>query len=233
MLKKLFVCIKYILWCLRWCCERDLFSMPFRQLLSKISNTRLNEKTVVIVTAILIFSMIMDMELSNLADILQKRIGSSIGIFTFVVISGVYLSVQYLLLRYSKQITADLRSRKKDVNFIESIVSILQVFIITIFLLIVAEIALANTYDILLLIIITLISNGLTVMIMLFLFKRLLGYYKSHPQSAILSYAISSFIICVTAFVTIVFMVPVLALHPEFISSTMEVVFSPLFLAQF
>ena len=225
MLKKLFVCIKYILWCLRWCCERDLFSMPFRQLLSKISNTRLNEKTVVIVTAILIFSMIMDMELSNLADMLQKRIGSSIGIFTFVVISGVYLSVQYLLLRYSKQITADLRSRKKDVNFIESIVSILQIFIITIFLLIVAEIALTNTYDILLLIIITLISNGLTVMIMLFLFKRLLGYYKSHPQSAILSYAISSFIISVTAFVTIVFMVPVLALYPEFISSTMEVGF--------
>jgi len=92
-------------------------------------------------------------------------------------------------------------------------------------LLIVAEIALANTYDILFLIIITLISNGLSVMTMLFLFKRLLGYYKSHPQSAILSYAISGFIISVTAFVTIVFMVPVLALQPQFISSTMEVGF--------
>ena len=108
----------------------DLFSMPFRQLLTKISNTTLNERSVVIVTAVLIFSMIMDMELSNLADILQKKISSPIGIFTFVVISGVYLSVQYLLLRYSKQITADLRSRKKEVNFIETIVSILQIVLI-------------------------------------------------------------------------------------------------------
>ena len=32
------------------------------------------------------------------------KIPTPIGIFTFVVISGVYLSVQYLLLRYSKQI---------------------------------------------------------------------------------------------------------------------------------
>lgn len=100
--------------------------MPFRQLLTKISNTTLNERSVVIVTAVLVFSMIMDMELSNLADILQKRISSPIGIFTYVVISGVYLSVQYLLLRYSKQITSDLRSRKKDVNYIETIVSILH-----------------------------------------------------------------------------------------------------------
>ena len=76
--------------------------------------------------------MIMDMELSNLADILQKKISSPIGIFTFVVISGVFLSVQYLLLRYSKQITSDLRSRKMEVNFIETIVSVLQIVLIII-----------------------------------------------------------------------------------------------------
>ncbi len=121
--------------------------------------------------------------------------------------------------------TTDLRARKNDVNFIDSIVSILQIFIIIMFLLIIAEIPLSNTYDILFLIIRTVVSNVLTVMIMLFLFNRLLGYYKSHPQRAILSYTISGFIISVTALVTIFFMVPVLALHPQFISSTTEVVF--------
>jgi hypothetical protein len=65
-------------------CERDLRSIPFGQLLTKISNTTLNERSVVIVTAVLIFSMIMDMELSNLADIFQERISSPIGIFTLL-----------------------------------------------------------------------------------------------------------------------------------------------------
>ena len=48
----------------------------------------MNERSVVIVTAILIFSMIMDMELSNLADILQERICSPIGIFTLLYAIG-------------------------------------------------------------------------------------------------------------------------------------------------
>ena len=80
-LKELFVCVEYLL---NWCFEKDLLSMPLRQLLTKISNTTLNERSVVIVTAVLIFSMIMDMELSNLADILQERISSPIGIFTLL-----------------------------------------------------------------------------------------------------------------------------------------------------
>ena len=61
--------------------------------------------------------------------------------------------------------------------------------------------------------------------VMFYLFKRLLGYYKSHSQYAILSYAISGFIISITALVTIFFMVPILLSKPEFISSTTPVIF--------
>ena len=191
----------------------------------RIFRTPLSEKGVVILTGVLICSMIIDMELSNVADILQKNISSRLGVCTFIVISGVYLIIQFLLIQHSKQTTADLRARKKDVKLVDSIVSVLQIFIIIIFLLVIAELTLSNSYDISFLIIITLVSNGLTVVTMLFLFKRLFGYFKSHPQGTIFSYAISGLVISITALVTIVFMVPVLALHTHFIYSTTEVVF--------
>ena len=121
-----------------------------------------------------------------MADLLHNNISSGSGVIAFIVISGIYLTGQFLLLRFSKVMTSDLRSRKKDVRFVDSIVFIVQLFIIMIFLLIIAEITLGRSYDLFFLIVVTIISNGLTAVIMFFLFKRLLGYYKSHPQRAIL-----------------------------------------------
>lgn len=160
-----------------------------------------------------------------MADLLHNSISSGSGIIAFIIISGIYLTGQFLLLRFSKVMTSDLRSRRKDVHFVDSIVFIVQLFIIIIFLLTITEITLGRFYDLFVLILVTIVSNGLTAVIMFFLFKRLLGYYKSHPQRVILSYAISGFVISVTAVVTIFFMVPVLAMHPQFISSTTDVVF--------
>ena len=119
------------------------------------------------------------MELSNVANLVHSNISSGSGVIAFVVISGIYLTGQFLLLRFSKVMTSDLRSRRNDVRFVDSIVSIVQLFIFIIFFLIIAEITLGRSYDLFVLIVVTIVSNGLTAVIMFFLFKRLLGYYKS------------------------------------------------------
>jgi hypothetical protein len=205
-----------------------LNSIFFTQLFRTILLTSLNERIVVLVAAVLTFALVVDMELSNVADLFHSSISSGSGVITFIVISGIYLTGQYVLLRFSKVTTSDLRSRRTDVRFVDSIVSIVQLFIIIIFLLIIAEITLGRSYDLFILIVVTIVSNGLTAVIMFFLFKRLLGYYKSHPQHAVLSYAISGLIISITAIVTIVFMVPILLTKPAFISAMTNVVF-PMF----
>ena len=143
---------------------------------------------------------------------------SKSGVDAFIVISAVFLIGQYLVLRFSKVTTSELRIRRKDVHYIDSIVSVVQITIIVVFLLIIIEITLGGSYDLIFLIIVVIASNGLTAVVMMFLFNRLLGYYRSHRDRAILSFSISAFIISITALVTILFMVPVLLSKPNFVS---------------
>jgi hypothetical protein len=66
------------------------------------------------------------------------------------------------LLRFAKVITADLRSQRKDIRFIELIASTVQGFLIIVFLLLIAGMTLGTSYDLFILILVTIASNGLT-----------------------------------------------------------------------
>jgi hypothetical protein len=182
-------------------------------------------KLIVVIAGILTATLVLDMELSNVADILHKDISSPTGVGVFILISLVYLILQFLLLQFSRQNTADLRARRRGIKIIDKFVFEVQISIIIIFLLIIAEIITLKVYEVFFLTLITIVSNLSTLVIMLFLFKRLVQYYKSHPQRTILSYAISALIISVTALITIFFMVPVLVLHSHSVSPDSEVVF--------
>ena len=63
-----------------------------RHLTQRISQLLLEEKIVVIVTGVLTFALVVDMELSNVADLLHTVISSQFGINTFIVISATYLA---------------------------------------------------------------------------------------------------------------------------------------------
>ena len=174
---------------------------------------------------VLIFVLIIDMELSNVADILHRSIRSDIGVTIFIIISVVYLVGQYVLLRYSKLVTLDLRTKRKDIRFIDLLVFTVQIIVIILFLIVIVEITLGGSYDLIILLIVLIASNGLTAAVMMFLFNRLLRYYKSHPDSGVLSYSISGLIISVTALVTILFMGSVILSKPDFVSAETPVYF--------
>ena len=61
--------------------------------------------------------------------------------------------------------TADLRSQRKDIRFIDLIASAVQGFIIIIFLLLIAEMTLGTSYDLFMLILVTIVSNGLAAVV--------------------------------------------------------------------
>src|SRR6185436_11505064 len=146
-------------------------AMLLEQIVTGISRSLVNLKIVTITSAILIFALIVDMELSNVADLVHGSITSLAGIDTVVVISSIYLVGQYILLHFAKVMTTDLRSRKKDIRIIEWFVSIVQKLIIAIFLLLIAEITLGSSYDLFILITITIVSNGFTGVVMFYLFN--------------------------------------------------------------
>jgi uncharacterized membrane protein len=78
-------------------------------------------KLIVVVAGILTTFLVLDMELSNVADILHKEISSPTGVGAFILISLVYLILQFLLLQFSRQNTADLRARQQN-----SIISLIK-----------------------------------------------------------------------------------------------------------
>src|ERR1051326_3612556 len=96
-------------------------------------------KFIVVVAGILTIFLVLDMELSNVADILHEEISSPTGVGVFILISLVYLILQFLLLQFSRQNTADLRARRRDIRIIDKFVFEIQISVIIIFLLIIAE----------------------------------------------------------------------------------------------
>ena len=195
------------------------------QIVTRISQSLKQVRVVAIVTALMVFALLVDMELSNVADLIHGSITSPSGIDIFIVISTIYLLGQYVLLRHAKVVTTDLRSRRKDIRIIEWGVSLTQKLIIGIFSLLIIEITVGSSYDLFILITITIVGNGFASIVMFYLFHQLLGYFKSHHNYAILSYAISGLLISIAAVVTIFFMVPILLSKPAFISSMTEVIF--------
>jgi hypothetical protein len=161
--------------------EISVLLIPIVQLVREISRTLQNDRAVVVTAGAVIFALIIDMELSNVADILHGSISSNVGVTVFIIISVIYLIGQYVLLRFSKFVTSDLRTRRKDVHFIDSIVSVVQIVIIIVFLLIITEIILGSSYDLVILIIVVTASNGLTAVVMMFLFssKNMTAHQKS------------------------------------------------------
>lgn len=92
-------------------------------------------------------------------------------------------------------------------------------------MLIIIEIGFGGSYDLVILVIVVIANNGLTTIVMLFLFRRILSYYRSRPDRAILSYSISGLTIAITVVIIILFMDPVSAPKPDFVSSETPVFF--------
>lgn len=83
-------------------------------MLRKIFHPSINEKIVVVTAAVVILALIVDMELSNVADIPSKRIGPEKGVVTFIIISVIYLFGQYQLVRFAQAKTVQFSSGQQE-----------------------------------------------------------------------------------------------------------------------
>ena len=99
-----------------------------------------------VITAVFFLTLIVDMELSNVTDILHNSIVSKQGIITFIAIGIILLTIQYLLVRYAKVKTVDFRSRRKEMRFIDIVVITVEAIVISVFVLVILEILLQRYY---------------------------------------------------------------------------------------
>jgi hypothetical protein len=196
----------------------------FIERLKGMSQASGNEKVAIVTTAVVILALIVDMELSNVADILHKSVASGIGFIVFITISIIYLSGQHLLVRFAKAKTLEFRSRRKEMRSIDPVVFSIEAIIISVFVLVILEIQLEGYYGMVALPMTIIMSNGLTAWIMFNLSKRLYVYYKSHKDRTILSYLISGIVNAGAALVSICLMVPVVLSKDTIITATTPVI---------
>lgn len=191
--------------------------------MNRICQSSHNEITAIGVTAAVIIALVVDMEISNVADLVHEFVSQK-GLITFVVISIIYLSGQHFLVRFAKAKTAEFRSKKKEMGLIDIVVSSIEAITISVFVLVILEMFLGGYYGMISLPIIITISNGLATWIMFTLSSRFYIYYKSHKDRTILSYLFSGIINGAASAVSICLMVPVVLTKPTIITPTTPVI---------
>jgi len=183
-----------------------------------------NKKVAILVFSIL-FVAIIDMELSNISDIISKKLSSSWGVVTFTFVIIIYNIAQYFLVKYVKDKSADLRTKQNVLQSVNKMVSLAQYLLIFLFVVLILEIFLSAEYYVGMLLTVVEITNLLNIIIMGLLAKWLFSWYKTRKDPVIVLYAISCILFAITAAVSIFFVGNVLSSKPSLVSASTPVFF--------
>ena len=151
-------------------------------------------------------ALVVDMELSNISDLITVELSSSFGVALFLVIVVVYTMGQYFILHFSKRMTKMAIGKNRYLLWATKAVTYGQYLLISFFVIIISQILLLERYNSVVLIWALTVSNGLSIFTMIVLAQRLISYYKWGKDLIVLTYGISAIIVAITALVTILFM---------------------------
>jgi hypothetical protein len=143
---------------------------------------------------ILIVALIIDTTLSNVLDMIAEQTASAWGVALFVaIIVAVFGVGQYFLSGYVKRASAELRSKKTDLNITYWIVTITQFVLMAILFAIILQLIFASQYYTVLLVAATMIGYILGGVIMGLLCYRFFSWYKENKRALqILLFALGS-----------------------------------------
>jgi hypothetical protein len=149
--------------------------------------------------------LIIDSQISVIADIVVPQIVSFWGIALFVTISAVYAVGQYLLLQMVKSKIRQSKFKPSHIDITEKFVTIIQYVLAAITITTVVEVLAMAAYHTDLLIVATTISYGLVVILMGMLAWRLFSWFKINKSLVILLYGLAASAIIVNAVASIFF----------------------------
>ncbi len=193
----------------------------FKKYLDYLSKISIEIKYLVI---IIMIALIIDMEISNTAHLTDQYISTDIGLVIFTLLSLTYLVSQQFILSYSHKKQFKIQVESSSFRIIESLINIMILLLIISFLTIVLQITISRYYNSIFLLLVLIVTNSITIISMFSIGVKFLSWYKSRNKSTILVFGVMSFIIAITAFVTILFMGTILLGQPEKIDSDYDVV---------
>ena len=175
---------------------------------------------VIIIMAVLII----DMEISNEAHLIDQYISSDIGVLIFNLVSVTYLISQQIILSYSLKRHIQVQIESASFRSIQRLINFMILLLIICFLTIILQITISKYYDTIFLLLILGISNSITVIAMFNIGIKFFSWYKSRRKSSMLVFAAMSCTMGITALITILFMGSILVNQPGKIDSDYDVV---------
>jgi len=167
-------------------------------------------------------ALLTDVSIGNTADIIVEYATSIWGITLFVIIVIIYGIGQLVILEMVK-----IKSKASPLqsNNINRTVSIIQYILIAIMAFVTLQIISSSFYYTKLLVAAVALSYGLGAFIMGFLAYKLLSWFKSNKNLAVLLYGLAAIMITINAADSLVFFDVVLLDKPEIVTAQSEVIF--------
>jgi hypothetical protein len=127
-------------------------------------------------------------------------ISSSPSIALFVTLAAIAMIGQYYILGFVKQKSREIRRKVPILNISFKITAVLQYLLITVFLFVIAEMVIYSHYSSASLAVVTAISYGLNIGLMVIFAKIFFSWYKSNRSSiAVLLYGLSFAVVVITS----------------------------------
>lgn len=178
-----------------------------------------------IVFLIVMTFLIIDSQISIIADIIVPQIVTFWGVSLFVSISAVYVIGQYLMLQMVKSKIRQSKFKSSHIDITEKFVTVIQYVLAAITIAIVVEVLAMAAYHTDLLIVATTISYGLTIILMGMLAWRLFSWFRINKSLVVILYGLAASAIIVNAVASILFFDIVLLEKADLTTPESEVIF--------
>lgn len=145
---------------------------------------------------------------------------SNMSILFFVCIAILYVIGQYLLLEFVKVVMKKGRMQERlHLKLVHTSVTLVQYVLTTILVFVILQMVLTARYNVIILLAITSISYGLSIIMLGLLAKRFFSWFKSKRQGVILLYGLSSSLLAINAIFTIAYVDLILLELPPYMSA--------------
>jgi len=177
----------------------NFFSVQF----NKISE--FGTKKIRIVIYLLIAILSLDTVLNQLSDIIGEPLKSTGGIALFYIVSGITMVCQIFVLQFVGKKSKDIRQKSKGIRLMHKCVSIVQYVVIAIFIYLIADIALKQSYSPISSMLVTSLSYLESSILMGIFTVTFLLWYRSNRESIlVLIYGLSFATVVIASFAILI-----------------------------
>ena len=144
-------------------------------------------------------ALIVDTFFLKVYDLYSKDPTSSLRIFVFIIISLIYCIGQYVLLKFVKFESKEIRVLKTrmQISVLHNIVTIVQYFLTAILVYVILQIAITSQYNTVSISIATTISCMLACSMLVILAQRFFSWFKTNREHVVFLYGLSSAVLAV------------------------------------